>query len=503
MKKVLLIGAGVVAALIVILLLLPPFIDLGAYKAQYLPLVEEALGRKVDVGEVRLRIVPAPSIRLSSLKVSDNPAFSPDPFFTAKELRLHLKLWPLLQGQFQVESFILDGPSINLLKRPDGTFNFADIAKKQQRAEKKEREPAPKTTEPLKLSELIPSEIRIENGNVILQTKGQKPLQVQGIDVSLKDFSTLRPFPYRVALALPGLKPITLEGNLQYDERAAALHLKENRLRAEDLDFTLSGTISELTGAPQLNLTLVNDGFEVKPILRLLSASGTTPKELEVSGPAGLRVELKGPSNNLQAQIQANFKGLKVYDSRAFKGSVTGGIQLSAPLGGEGSLTQKARGSGRLAASDGELTNVDLVRKIEQITGLLGMAKAERTGATTFKSLETDFALAGGIAEFKRIYLQSPAMEVQGSGKMTLESPTLDLGADAALSLEISARAGRGKAATFFKDSQGRIVVPLKLTGPVKKPSVNLDSEKLVKKGASQFLEQKQGGLFERFFRKR
>src|SRR3970040_2009927 len=100
MKKALLITGAVIALLVVGALLLPPFINLGYYKARYLPLVEEALQRKVEVEEVRLRIVPSPAIRLSALKVSDNPAFSKEPFFTAKQVRLKLKFWPLLKGQF-------------------------------------------------------------------------------------------------------------------------------------------------------------------------------------------------------------------------------------------------------------------------------------------------------------------------------------------------------------------------------------------------------------------
>lgn len=137
MKKVLLIGIGGLAGVIAVLLLLPPFIDLGAYKARYLPLLEETLHRKVDVGEVRLRIIPTPSIRISALNISDNPAFSKEPFFTAQQFKVKLKFWPLLKGQFQVAEFTLEKPSIRLLKRPDGRFNFADMGKKKEGVKKK------------------------------------------------------------------------------------------------------------------------------------------------------------------------------------------------------------------------------------------------------------------------------------------------------------------------------------------------------------------------------
>ena len=491
MKKVFLIGIGIIAAFIVAALLLTPFINLGVVKAQYLPLVEEALQRKVDVGEVRLRIVPTPSIRLSTLSVSDNPAFSKEPFFTAKQLKLRLKFRPLLKGQFQVAELILEKPSVNLVKKPDGTFNFADMAKKKETVKKKE---TPRESQKqVNLSELIPAKIRLEDGDVTFQTKGQKPLKIHGIDISLMDFSTTHPFPYRVALKLPGSKPIALEGRLVYDESRAALNLKNNHLKLQDVDFPLNGAVTDLTGIPRVNLTLAKDGFETKPIFQLLSAAGAMPKGMGISGPLGLKVTLTGPSNNLASQVNAEFKGLKVNDPRTFTGTVVGKTLLSLSLGGEAPLTRTMRGNGNVTVKDGELTNVDLISKVQQITGLLGFPQDQRRGATTFKILETDFTLGGGIADIQRLFLDSPTMEARGSGKMTLASPSLDLSIEVALAPALSARAGSGRAATFFKDNQGRIVVPLKITGPVNSPSVTPDTGKLIRKGTGQ--------LFERLFR--
>ncbi|MGH7831906.1 MAG: AsmA family protein, partial [Candidatus Binatia bacterium] len=479
------------------------FINLGYYKAQYLPLVEEALQRKVDVGEVRLRIVPSPAIRLSALQISDNPDFSKEPFFTAGQVRLRLKFWPLLKGQFQIEEFVLEKPVVNLVKQPDGTFNFADIGEKKGEAEKKgDKEGAQKDRQSVRLSELIPAQVGIEQGVVTLRTKGQKPLTVQRIDVALEDFNTARPFPYRIALHIPGLKPIALDGPLRYDESRGALEIRENRLKVQDVPFTVSGSVTELTSVPRVNLSLANGGFETKPIIQALSESGLTSKELEISGPMGLNASLAGSSNALTSKINVEFKGLKVKDKRALEGTVVGSTALTLPLGGEASPVRALRGNGQVTAKDGTLTNVDLISKIQTITGLIGLPADQSRGATTFKTLQTEFTLAGGVAEFKRLFLDSPAMEALGAGKMTLESPTLDVGLDVALSPEVSARAGSGKAATFFKDERGRIVVPLKVTGPVKAPAVKLDTEKAVRKGAGRLFEQKKGELLERLFKR-
>jgi len=46
-----------------------------------------------------------------------------------------------------------------------------------------------------------------------------------------------------------------------------------------------------------------------------------------------------------------------------------------------------------------------LINKIERVTGMIGLSKDERRQATTFKTLEADFILGGGYAEFTRLYL--------------------------------------------------------------------------------------------------
>jgi hypothetical protein len=93
-------------------------------------------------------------------------------------------------------------------------------------------------------------------------------------------------------------------------------------------------------------------------------------------------------------------------------------------------------------------------------------------------------------------------MEAQGAGKMNLETQTLDLKVEAALASDISARAGGGKAGTFLKDKQGRIVVPLIINGPAKSPSVNVDTKRVVKKGLEGILQNRgKGSPLDRLFR--
>ena len=506
-KKAAWIALLLLGLLLATILVVPHFVDLGLFKRTYLPRVEEALNRRVDVGEVRLSLIPTPSIRLSNLKVFDSPpAYPENTFFSVEQAQLRLRLWPLLKGRFEVSELVLDKPSFNFVKQSDGRFNYSDFAEKKKspgpRREAKRRAEAPKTADAVAAPFLIPGNLSIRDGQLNLITKGQPPINIKGIDLSLRDFSSDAPFPFRAVFNYPGLKTISLTGDLDYQEDKALLELKDNRLRIHDLTLPLQGNISNLSAVPRLNLSLSSDRVDAQPVFQILSVFGLAPRDTEVTGPIGLQVNVAGPASSLVTQVRGLFNDVKVHGKRALKGTLTGEVSIRLPMGA-GPVSKRLQGNGKLVARDGELTNVNLIKKIERVTGMIGLSKDEQRQATTFQRMEADFIVGGGYAEFTRLYLINPQMEVTGDGTMTIEQPTLNLAISTALSPQASTRAGRGRITTYFKDKQGRIVVPLKVAGPVENPSVDINAGKLAETGLPQSAEKGFSSFFKRLFRSR
>jgi hypothetical protein len=344
--------------------------------------------------------------------------------------------------------------------------------------------------------------MRIKDGQLNLETKGQKPVVINGIDLSLRDFTDEGPFPYRASFSYPGLKTVALEGLLSYQEEQATLKLKDNHLKVQDLVLPVEGSVSHLSTAPFVNLSLASDSVDAKALFQILSVFGLAPRDTEVSGPMGLQITVSGPSNGLITQFRGQFKNVRVDGKRALKGNLNGEVSVKLPFGGT-TAARRLQGDGKLVAKDGELTNVDLIKKVQRVTGLLGLSKERGREVTTFRTLETDFIIGEGVADFKRIYMTNPEMEVHGNGTLTLEHPALDIDIETALSPQVVGRAGKGKTMAFFKDSQGRTVVPLKITGPVENPAVNLDGEKLAQKGMTPSMEKGVGSFFKQLFRRR
>jgi hypothetical protein len=424
LRKTAWVGGGLAATVIALLLVVPAFVDLAVFKRTYLPWVEETLHRSVDVGEVRLNLLPTPSIRVSNLRVSDDPAaYSGKPFFTAEQMQVRLRLWPLLSGRFEASEFVLEKPIINLLKRPDGSLDYSDVGGKKsvsgRRQQVKKKPSVDKVQQPAAVPLILPARVRIKDGQLNFD-RGQKPVIINGIDLSLQELSAEQPFSYRASFDYPGLKTVSLEGQLLYHDEQSTLTLKSNLLKAQDLVLPLEGSISSLPGLPRVHLTASSDRLEAKPLFQTLAIFGFTPRDTEISGPIGLRLSVTGLPDSLFSELRGQFKDVKVDAKRALKGNLSGDIYMNLPLAGESPASQRLRGNGKLVARDGQLTNIDLIKRMEHVTGFIGLSPNERREATTFKTLEGEFNISRGVAAFSRIYLTNPQMEVTGAGTMTL-----------------------------------------------------------------------------------
>ncbi|MGH7830010.1 MAG: AsmA family protein, partial [Candidatus Binatia bacterium] len=164
---------------------------------------EQALGRKVAVGEVAVTLWNGIGLRLESFVLSDDPSFSSRDFIRAKDLQVNVKLLPLLRKEFQVKRLILHEPAIEIIRNQSGEFNFSTIGKDEAEREKEktaeEREADRKKVPP----HLFVSLVDISGGAVhYLDRREAIDLRARAIDFRVKDFSFDKPFSVDLAGAL-------------------------------------------------------------------------------------------------------------------------------------------------------------------------------------------------------------------------------------------------------------------------------------------------------------
>lgn len=89
-----------------------------------------AIGRKVDVGWVKVRLLPQPGFDLENFVVYDDPAYGAEPMLRAEEVTATLRLRSVLRGRLEIGRLSLKEPSFNLVRGEDGHWNLEGLLEK-------------------------------------------------------------------------------------------------------------------------------------------------------------------------------------------------------------------------------------------------------------------------------------------------------------------------------------------------------------------------------------
>ncbi|MCW8799670.1 MAG: AsmA family protein [Desulfobacter sp.] len=120
---------GILAGLIIgAALLVPMFVDVGKYLPDIEGMVTRQTGRSFSMGDdIKLSLFPWAGIRLSDLTLGNPEGFEEKPMITVKSFEARVKVLPLLSKHIQVEKFIVESPSIALVRNKAGLGNWENI----------------------------------------------------------------------------------------------------------------------------------------------------------------------------------------------------------------------------------------------------------------------------------------------------------------------------------------------------------------------------------------
>jgi AsmA protein len=118
-----------VAGLLAILVLgiAAPFINGARFSGRVRTALESSLGRTVQFSAVHFTLFSGPGFSLENVIISEDPRYGLEPFAYVPTLQVRLRLDKLLFGQIRLSSLRLVGPSLNLVKRGDETWNVVEL----------------------------------------------------------------------------------------------------------------------------------------------------------------------------------------------------------------------------------------------------------------------------------------------------------------------------------------------------------------------------------------
>jgi AsmA protein len=242
-------GGLLVLLLVAVAVFLPRVLQSDAVRSQVETAAESALGRDVSLGALDVGLLP-PSLLVAETRVA-GASLDAAPLLEAREVALRLALLPLFTGTVLVDSLVIDGATVNLVRTADGvglpSVGGEAPAESGPEPEADEGGGSPMT--------LAVSEVALTNATLVLDDRVvEPPTRTRiGVDVSARGSALDAPVLVDMRLGfgdggaggeLSAKGTATLEGALDLEVDIRSLALAPLAPYAGDSVSTLSGLLA-------------------------------------------------------------------------------------------------------------------------------------------------------------------------------------------------------------------------------------------------------------------
>ncbi len=209
-SRVVRIAVAVVGVFVIMLVALVLLLQTGPVsrrvKDLVVPRASAALGREVTVQDASLRILPRPRVSLAGASVAGRPG--EPPLAELESFDVSLELWPLVRSlgkDVRVEGIRLVKPIVNLVRAPDGSWNYRGLGAAGAEGEPKADSRGGDGV--ATRSKVVVGHAAIEGGSIKLLDRlggSQAALAVSKIDLSADHVGLGEPLDAKLSAALAG-----------------------------------------------------------------------------------------------------------------------------------------------------------------------------------------------------------------------------------------------------------------------------------------------------------
>lgn len=250
MKKKVLIALGVVLGLVALgvgIFIATFDLDemINRQKAEQLPELEKALGRKVEIGEIRTTILPVLGAEIRDVVIAGR---TPDeaPLVRIARVRFGVELWTALRSlgdEIRLRELVVEGLAVEIIREADGKLSYEDVLARLSEGPPPEEAPKPLSPEAQRfIRNLELQRIAVEEGEIKLVDRAAGTTATVGdLLVELTDVRLDQPFEVRLAAAvLAAEQNFDLRakvGPVPLDDPDAALPVEYVTLDADGVDL--------------------------------------------------------------------------------------------------------------------------------------------------------------------------------------------------------------------------------------------------------------------------
>jgi len=253
-----------VVAILLILIIVPFLIPINKFKPTIESKASDALGRKVQLGNLSLSLLTG-SVGIDAVSLSDDPKFNSGPFLTAKTVKVGVELIPLIfSQQLNVTEITVVDPQVMMLKDPSGRWNFSSIGGNSAKPAQK----TPTNSGSSSADSLSIGKLRLENGQITLgNTNSKKRTVYTKVNLTASDVAMKNNFPVLFSMELPGGGTMKIDGKVgPVDATDAALTPQNVKLTIGGLNLASTGFLDPslgLGGVADMDANLVSDKGEM------------------------------------------------------------------------------------------------------------------------------------------------------------------------------------------------------------------------------------------------
>lgn len=101
-------------AIFLAIVTIPFIIDLDKYKSDYLPVIENRIGKKIETGHIGFLIWEGAGIRINDVKIYKSKEASDKIFANAAAVDVKINLLSILSGNIDIAGIVLNSPTFYL-----------------------------------------------------------------------------------------------------------------------------------------------------------------------------------------------------------------------------------------------------------------------------------------------------------------------------------------------------------------------------------------------------
>ncbi len=291
MRRLLLIGGGLVLVVAVLVGVALSFIDVNQFREPIQAKMQARIHRDVKLGAMGLSLFPL-SVRISDVTIGESPAVKSDaPFVVAKNLYVRVGLAALVHKRIEVDSVRLDHPAAELIRGADGKWNTADLGGAPAKLSNVPPVPAVPATENFSLNAL-----RVEDGQIAItdRSKGGTRTVYDHVDLTLTGYAPGKPFHLDGRVHTPQ-GDISAQANGASDDATGIFALNQLTIKALGLTATGQAQVRTKDNPPFIDAGL---NLNNAPAADLLKLALPAEKGLTASGTVFVSVNARGPAND-------------------------------------------------------------------------------------------------------------------------------------------------------------------------------------------------------------